>query len=108
MHLTLKTSSEMTLKRIIKWALICFMLLSLSMLIMLAIGQFQLYLLTSIDSPKDIKVGYPYPYYSFSRDGNNFHGVNGKNLILDYSLTLAVVTIGYVLIKIMSARFLKK
>lgn len=97
----------MTVKRIIKWALICFMLLSLSMVIMLAVGQFQVYLLTSVDSYEDIKVGYPYWYYSFSRDGNNFHGGNMTNLILDYCLTLTVVIIGYILMKIASARCLK-
>lgn len=66
---------------------------------MLAIGQVQLYLLTSVDSYQDIKIGYPYPYYSFSRDGNNFHGGNGSNLILDYCLTVGFVTAAYILTK---------
>ncbi len=98
----------MELKRIFNWAWVVFALLSLSLLIMLAIGQVQLYFLTSVDSYEDIKVGYPYSYYSFSRDGNNFHGVNGINLIYDYCLTVGAVTMTYVFAKIVKARPLKK
>jgi hypothetical protein len=74
---------------------------------MLAIGQVQLYFLTSIDSYEDIKVGYPYWYYSFSRDGNNFHGGNGNHLIIDYCLTLLAVFVFYILVKLIKTRLLR-
>jgi hypothetical protein len=82
------------------WTL--FVLLLLSLIIMLAIGQVQLYLLTSVDSFEDIKVGFPFWYYSFSRDGNNFHGGNGKNLIIDFFLTFIIVSSICLLLKLIN------
>jgi hypothetical protein len=89
----------MEFNRIIKWIWVVLIISLLSLLIMLAIGQIQLYLLTSVDSHDHIKVGFPFWYYSFSRDGNNFHGGNAMNLIIDYSLTWLIVAIGYFVMK---------
>jgi hypothetical protein len=75
---------------------------------MLAIGQVQLYFLTSVDSYEEIKVGYPFYYYSFSRDGNNFHGSNVNNLVKDYSLTLLTVVFGYFSSKVLKKKLSKK
>lgn len=87
----------MVLKKIIHWSWMTFKLASMSLLLMLAIGQVQLYLSTSTDHYEDIKVGYPYHYYSFSRDGNNFHGSNIPNLISDYLITFGIVSLIYIL-----------
>lgn len=83
-------------------------LLLFSLILMLAIDQIQLYFLTSIDSYEDIKVGFPYWYYSFSRDGNNFHGGNGSNLIVDYCLTLLTISMLYGIMKLIKTRFTRK
>lgn len=91
-----------------KWIWVSCGLLSLSFVILLAIGQLQLYFLTSVDSVEDIKVGYPFYYYSFSRDGNNFHGGNLNNLILDYCLTVLTVAVAYISIKLIKGRLQKK
>lgn len=83
-------------------------LLGISLIVMLAIGQIQLYILTSVNSFEDIKIGYPYWYYSFSRDGNNFHGGNVNNLIIDYCITVLVVSIFYVFVGLIKKRFYNK
>lgn len=97
----------MNLNRIVKGTWTLLVLLLLSLVIMLAIGQIQLYLLTSVDSFKDIEVGFPYWYYSFSRDGNNFHGSNLKNLMIDLFLTLIIVSIALMIFKILKAKLKK-
>lgn len=97
----------MNLNRVVKGTWTFFVLILLSLIIILAIGQIQLYLLTSVDSYEDIKVGFPYWYYSFSRDGNNFHGGNTENLMIDFFLTLTIVSALYLLFKIAKSRFLK-
>jgi hypothetical protein len=75
---------------------------------MLAIGQVQLYFLTSVDSYKDIEVGYPFYYYSFSRDGHHFHDSNVNNLVKDYILTLFTVVIFYFSWNFIKRKFFKK
>jgi hypothetical protein len=71
---------------------------------MLAIGQVQLYFRTAVDSYEEIKVGFPWHYYSFSRDENHFHGANVNNLLVDYFVTLIVVTSAYVLVRTVKRR----
>lgn len=55
---------------------------------LLSFGQLQLYLQTKVDSFEDIKIGFPFQYYSFSRDGNNFHEAYVDNFIYDYLIIL--------------------
>src|SRR5574343_7602 len=83
-------------KIFLKWLGIVILLMLLSLIIMLAIGQVQLYLLTSVDSFENIEIGYPYWYYYFSRDGHKFQGSNANNLIIDYCLTLQVVIVLFI------------
>jgi hypothetical protein len=93
----------MNLKKIFKLIYIQFKLLIISLLILLAIGQIQLYFRTAVDSTLDVYVGFPYPYYFFSRDGNYLQGGKINNFIIDFILTFIFVTCVYNILK-----FIKK
>lgn len=70
-------------------------MLSLSFMVVHTIGQSQLYQQMSVDSMADVTLGFPFQYYTFSRDGNNFHGGNLKNFILDYVIVSFLHTVLY-------------
>lgn len=95
-------------KTLLKWIAISSLLMLLSFIIMLAIGQVQLYFLTSVDSFENIEIGFPYWYYWFSRDGHNFHGSNFNNLIIDYCLTLQAVIVLFVGFRLLKRRRLNR
>lgn len=71
----------------------------LSILIMLAFGQVQLYLQIK-DSQQYINLGFPFPYFWFSHDDDQLSGAKLDGAFIDFCLTLSITLLFYWLFRI--------
>ena len=78
----------------------------LSILIMLALGQVQLYFQIK-DSQQYINLGFPFPYFWFSHDDDQLSGGRMNHLIIDFILTFIVVFVCSLLFHQLKSRFYK-